>query len=55
MVDCNPQAVVVQVLASAADGASAWDLRCNLREGLFRFLRERHPEWLPRTRSEYKP
>ncbi|MER7893172.1 mechanosensitive ion channel domain-containing protein [Micromonospora sp. NPDC094482] len=55
MVDMTPQTVVIQVQASAADGPSAWDLRCDLREGLVRYLREHHPQWLPRTRSEYKP
>ncbi|MBQ0906750.1 mechanosensitive ion channel family protein [Micromonospora sp. U21] len=55
MVDATPQAVVIQVQASAADGASAWDLRCDLREGLVRYLRDQHPQWLPRTRSQYQP
>ncbi|MCO1593615.1 mechanosensitive ion channel family protein [Micromonospora sp. RHAY321] len=55
MVDSTPQTVVIQVQASAADGASAWDLRCDLREGLIRYLREQHPQWLPRTRNQYQP
>jgi small-conductance mechanosensitive channel len=55
MVDAAAQTVVVQVQASAADGPSAWDLRCDVREGLIRYIRENHPQWLPRTRSEYKP
>ncbi|MGQ5262595.1 mechanosensitive ion channel family protein [Micromonospora sp. ZYX-F-536] len=55
MVDSTPQTVVIQVQASAADGASAWDLRCDLREGLIRYLRDQHPQWLPRTRNQYQP
>ncbi|MEU5783417.1 mechanosensitive ion channel family protein [Micromonospora lupini] len=55
MVDSTPQTVVIQVQASAADGASAWDLRCDLREGLVRYLRDSHPQWLPRTRNQYQP
>lgn len=55
MVDVTPQTVVIQVQASAADGASGWDLRCDLREGLIRYLRDQHPQWLPRTRSQYQP
>ncbi|MEU8161937.1 mechanosensitive ion channel family protein [Micromonospora parva] len=55
MVDSTPQTVVIQVQASAADGASAWDLRCDLREGLICYLRNHHPQWLPRTRSQYQP
>ncbi|MEV7327333.1 mechanosensitive ion channel domain-containing protein [Micromonospora sp. NPDC093244] len=54
MVDSTPQTVVIQVQASAADGASAWDLRCDLREGLVAYLRDHHPQWLPRTRSQYQ-
>lgn len=55
VVDATPQSVVIQVQASAADGASAWDLRCDLREGLIRYLRDHHPPWLPRTRNQYQP
>ncbi|SBT67267.1 Small-conductance mechanosensitive channel [Micromonospora sediminicola] len=55
MVDATPQTVVVQVQASAADGPSAWDLRCDVREGLIGYLRDHHPEWLPRTRGEFHP
>ncbi|MEU8154532.1 mechanosensitive ion channel domain-containing protein [Micromonospora sp. NPDC048986] len=55
MVDSTPQTVVIQVQASAADGASAWDLRCDLREGLVSYLRDHHPQWLPRTRGQYQP
>ncbi|MEU0079891.1 mechanosensitive ion channel family protein [Micromonospora tulbaghiae] len=55
MVDATPQTVVVQVQASAADGPSAWDLRCDVREGLIRYLRDHHPDWLPRTRGEFHP
>ncbi|MEV4119694.1 mechanosensitive ion channel domain-containing protein [Micromonospora sp. NPDC049645] len=55
MVDATPQTVVIQVQASAADGASAWDLRCDLREGLVGYLRDHQPQWLPRTRNQYQP
>ncbi|MGC4749910.1 mechanosensitive ion channel family protein [Micromonospora sp. DT201] len=55
MVDSTPQTAVIQVQASAADGASAWDLRCDLREGLVGYLRDHHPQWLPRTRGQYQP
>jgi hypothetical protein len=37
-------------VASAADAASAWDLRCEIREKLIAFLQERHPGALPRMR-----
>ncbi|MEU8300374.1 hypothetical protein AB0C04_24235 [Micromonospora sp. NPDC048909] len=48
MVDATPQTVVIQMQASAADGANAWDMRCDLREGLIRCLRDQHPQWLSR-------
>jgi len=44
--------VELRMLMSAADATSAWDLRCEVRERLLGFLRERLPESLPRTRVE---
>ena len=44
--------VELRMLMSAADAPSAWDLRCEVRERLLTFLRERYPEALPRTRVE---
>lgn len=55
VVDATPATVVVQVLASATDGPSAWDLRCHLREELIKYIRDNHPQWLPRTRGQYQP
>ncbi|SDZ28359.1 Small-conductance mechanosensitive channel [Micromonospora pattaloongensis] len=52
VVDATPCTMCVRVLASAADGPSSWDLRCEIREGLIRFLHTRHPQWLPRERSQ---
>jgi small-conductance mechanosensitive channel len=41
----------LRVVASAADAASAWDLRCEIRERLVAWLQERHPDALPRVRA----
>jgi hypothetical protein len=41
----------LRVVASAADAASAWDLRCEIRERLVAYLQERHPDALPRVRA----
>jgi small-conductance mechanosensitive channel len=49
VVDSTPWTMVVRVLASAADAASSWDLRCELRENLIAFLRVHHPYALPRS------
>lgn len=49
MLDLTSQGVVIiRISASAADGPSAWDLRCEIREGIVKFLRDEHPQWLPR-------
>ena len=45
-------AIVVRLLASAHDAQTAFDLRCDLREGLIGWLQEAHPTALPRVRFE---
>jgi small-conductance mechanosensitive channel len=57
--DCSVQVVettastmVVRILASAPDAPNAWDLRCQLREDLLRFMQVNHPESLPVIRGE---
>ncbi|MDQ1679397.1 MAG: hypothetical protein QOI42_256 [Frankiaceae bacterium] len=50
VVDSTPTDMVVRVLASSPDASSSWDLRCEIREGLLRWLQASHPESLPRTR-----
>jgi len=52
VIEAHETTICVRVIASAADAPSSWDLRCELREGLLTYLRQRHPQWLPRTRSE---
>lgn len=44
--------VQLRALMSAADAASAWDLRCDVRERLVSFIRTHYPEALPRLRTE---
>src|SRR5256714_4356339 len=44
--------VRLRALVSAADAPSLWDLRCIVRERLVGWLREQHPESLPKTRAE---
>lgn len=45
----------LRALVSARDSGSAWDLRCEIREGLVSFLQERQPDALPRLRVEGEP
>ena len=44
----------LRALVSAPNSSMLWDLRCAVREALIRFLQERHPEHLPRTRAEVR-
>jgi hypothetical protein len=52
-VDVQPNGLVtMRALMSAADSASAWDLRCDVREHLIAYIREHHPSALPRFRTD---
>lgn len=44
--------IELRALMSTHDWASNWDLRCDVREHLVTFLRERYPHALPRLRTE---
>src|SRR5690606_31891347 len=48
--DALEHTVKLRALVSAPDAGTAWDLRCEVREGLLRFLQEHHPQGLPRLR-----
>lgn len=56
VVDVLPNGVVrLRALMSAADSASTWDLRCDVREHLVSHIRDHHPEALPRFRVGPEP
>lgn len=44
--------VEMRALMSAVDSPTAWNLRCEVREGLLKFLQAEFPQCLPRTRVE---
>jgi small-conductance mechanosensitive channel len=44
--------IEVRALVSAASSGAAWDLRCEVREKMITYLREHHPECLPKMRQE---
>lgn len=50
--DASERALQLRALVSAADSARAWDLRCEVREGLVQFIRRDYPQCLPRLRTE---
>lgn len=50
VVDSHDRTLEVRILASAPDAPSSWDLRCELREGVLRWLAADHPYALPTLR-----
>lgn len=48
--DATERAIQIRILASAADAGRAFDLRCDIREKLVAWVRDRHPEALPVSR-----
>ena len=42
----------LRALMSTADSSLGWDLRCEVREKLIDFIREKYPGALPKTRAE---
>lgn len=50
--NAGERTVELRALMSAADAPTAWDLRCEVREKLLAFIRENHPDSLPRVRAE---
>jgi small-conductance mechanosensitive channel len=55
VVDTHPHTIEVRALVSARDAPTVWDLRCEIREALVAFLRDRHPHGLPRLRADLAP
>ncbi|MGE0688851.1 MAG: mechanosensitive ion channel family protein, partial [Dehalococcoidia bacterium] len=47
----DANAVELRALMSARNSSEAWDLRCEIREGLVGMIQDRWPESLPRTRA----
>ncbi len=50
--ETTERTIQVRALMSARDAPEAFDLRCEVREGLVTFLQSNYPESLPRTRIE---
>lgn len=55
MTDVGESTVELRALLSAADASKAWDLRCEVREKLVEFIKNKYPEGLPRFRAEISP
>lgn len=54
VVDTTERTMVVRSLVSATSSPRAWDLRCEVREGLVTWIKERYPDSLPRERMRIK-
>jgi small-conductance mechanosensitive channel len=52
VVDTTERTMVLRGLVSADSAASAWDLRCEVREKVLAWLQQQHPGALPRVRAE---
>jgi small-conductance mechanosensitive channel len=50
--DITDRTAQVRCLASARNGATAFDLRCDIREKMLAFMRDECPEALPRDRVD---
>jgi small-conductance mechanosensitive channel len=50
--DASDRTMELRALVSAADSSNAWDLRCEIREKLIKFVQEKYPEGLPVFRAE---
>ena len=51
LVETRPNGLVtLRALVSAADSASTWDLRCDVREHLVAYIRDHYPHAIPRFR-----
>lgn len=50
--DASERTMELRALVSAADASDAWNLRCEIREKLIKFIQENHPEGLPKFRAE---
>ena len=49
--NASERTIEVRALMSAANSSHAFDLRCNVREGLIRYVQEHYPGSLPITRA----
>ncbi len=55
--NASEKTIEVRALMSAGSSGNAFDLRCDIREGLIRFVQQHYPECLPVTRAvlEHQP
>ena len=52
--NASERTMELRALVSADDSSSAWNLRCEIREKLIKFIQEKYPEGLPVFRAEFR-
>jgi small-conductance mechanosensitive channel len=50
--DATEKTMQLRILATASNSSAAWDLRCKIREDFIAYIKNTHPESLPRLRAE---
>lgn len=53
VIDTTADAIQIRALASARNSGQAWDLRCEIREKMVRYLQTHHPNALPHHRLRF--
>lgn len=51
--DARESTIQIRALMSARNAGEAFDLRCDIREGLIRFIQKNYPESLPKYRVDW--
>lgn len=51
--DAKPGEIELRILVSASNAPKLWDLRCEVREQLIKYICTHYPESLPRTRISF--
>lgn len=50
--DASEKTMQLRVLATSSDSSKSWDLRCKIREDFIAYIKDHHPQCLPRLRTE---
>lgn len=53
--DVSERTMTLRALVTAHNSPTAWDLRCEIREGLINWMRQHAPDSFPRTRIGFGP
>ncbi len=54
LTNVTERTVELRALMSAADAPTAWNLRCELREKLLKFIKKNDPDGFPKARAEIR-